>query len=139
MSCFWYPHWKALRFGKCESRRLSQGHLMKWTGHSTLILSNPEPLEISLSKLQHFYNYEKYDFSPNLKDVAQKLCPPRPLEVFHVFGGKSKFWAPMTLIFCAKQVFIEVNNWWKFGVDISIHLWEIQNSPFCLFNLPPTR
>ena len=56
----------------------SQEHLKKWTGHSTLILPNPQPLEISLPKFQHFYNYEKYDFSPNLKGVAQKLAPPRP-------------------------------------------------------------
>ena len=116
---------------------LSPRRLKKWTGHSTLILPNPEPLEISLPKFQHFYNYEKYDFSPNLKGVAQKLAPPRPWEVFYVFGGKSKFWAPMTLIFCAKQVFIEVDNWWKFGVDISNHLWEIQNWPFCLSNSLP--
>ena len=49
---------------------LVQGHLKKWTGHSTLISTNPKPLEISLPKFQHFYNYKKYDFSPNLKDVA---------------------------------------------------------------------
>ena len=111
----------------------------KWTEHFTLILLNSKTLEISFSKFQHFNNCKRYDFSPNLKGVAQKLCPPRPLEVFYVFGGKSKFWAPMVLIFCAKRNFIEVNNWWKFGVDISIHFWEIQNSPFFLFNLPPTR
>ena len=70
---------------------LVQGHLKKWTGHSTLILPNSKPLEISLSKLQHFYNYKRYDFSPNLKGVAQKLGPPCPLEVFYIFGGKSKF------------------------------------------------
>ena len=68
-----------------------QGHLKKWTGHSTLILPNPEPLEISLPKFQHFYNYKKYDFSLNLKDVAQKLDLPRPWEVFYGFGGKSKY------------------------------------------------
>ena len=68
-----------------------QGHLKKWTGHSTLILPNSKPLEISLPKFQHFYNYEKYDFSPNLKGVAQKLDPPCPWEVFNVFGRKSKF------------------------------------------------
>ena len=107
--------------------RIRQGHLKKWTGHSLLIFPNLEPLEISLSKFQHFYNYTRYDFSLNLKDVAQKLCLLCPLNVFYVFGGKSKFWAPMTLIFSAKRVFIEVNIWWKFGVDISIHFWEIQN------------
>ena len=55
-----------------------QGHLKKWTGHSKLILPNSKPLEISLPKFQHFYNYEKYDCSPNLRGVAQKLAPPRP-------------------------------------------------------------
>ena len=70
---------------------LGQGHLKKWTGHSMLILPNSKPLEISLPKFQHFYNYKKYDFSPNLKGVAQKLDPPRPWEVFNVFGRKSKF------------------------------------------------
>ena len=117
---YWYS-WQELPSG------LFQGHLKKWTGHSNLILPNSKPLDISSLEFQNFYNYERYDFSPNLKGVAQKLCPQRPLEVFYVFGGKSKFWAPMTLIFCAKRNFIEVNNWWKFGVDISIHFWEIQN------------
>ena len=73
------------------SSALSQGYLKKWTGHSMLILPNSKPVEISLPKFQHFYNYKKYDFSPNLKGVAQKLDPPRPLEVFYTFGGKSKF------------------------------------------------
>ena len=72
-------------------KKLEQEHLKKWTGHSALILPNPELLEISLTKFQHFYNYEKYDFSPNLKGVAQKLDPPRQWEVFNAFGRKSKF------------------------------------------------
>ena len=49
---------------------LIQGHLKKWTGLSALILPNSKPLEISLWKFQHFYNYQKYDFSQNLKGVA---------------------------------------------------------------------
>ena len=117
---------KVLHFLNNHKWIINQGHLKKWTGHSSLILPNPKPLEISSPKFQHFNNYEKYDFSPNLKGVAQKLAPPRPWEFFYVFGGKSKFWAPMTLIFCAKRIFIEVENWWKFGVDISIHFWEIK-------------
>ena len=104
-----------------------QGRLKIWTEHSHWFLLTPKPLEILWQNFQHFYNLEKYEFWPNLKDVAQKLDLPRPLEVFYIFGGKSKFWAPMTLIFSAKRIFIEVNNWWKFGVDISIHFWEIQN------------
>ena len=73
------------------SSALSQGYLKKWTGHSMLILPNSKPLEISLPKFQYFYNYKIYDFSPNLKVVAQKLGPPRPLEVLNFFGGKLKF------------------------------------------------
>ena len=119
--------WKVYRLSIHFFCLLGQGHLKKWTGHSTLILPNPKPLEISLPKFQHFYNYEKYDCSPNLKGLAQKLAPPRPWEVFCVFGRKSKFWAPVTLIFSANRVFIEVNNWRNFGVDILIHFWEIQN------------
>ena len=53
-----------------------QGHLEKWTGHSALILPNSKLLEISLPKFQHFYNYEKYDFSPNFEGLAQKLVLP---------------------------------------------------------------
>ena len=63
----------------------------------------------------------------------------RPFEVLDVFGGKSKFWAPMTLIFGTKRVLIEVNNWWNFGVDISNHFWLILIWPFCSSNSFPTR
>ena len=74
----------------------------------------------------------------NLKGVAQKLGLPRPLEGLDVFGGKFKFWAPMTLIFGTKRVFIEVNNWWNFGDDISNHIWEIPNWKILFFQIPPT-
>ena len=55
---------------------------------------------------------------------------PRPFEVLNVFGGKSKSNAPKAFKFGTKWVPIEVNNWWKFGVDISNHFWEIQNLTF---------
>ena len=51
------------------------------------ILPNSEPLEISLSKFQHFYHNKRYDFSPNLKGVAQKLGPPYPYEFLKAFGA----------------------------------------------------
>ena len=75
------------RSGLSDLATLGQGHLKKWTGHSTLILSNPEPLEISLPKFQHFNNYEKYNFLPNLKGVAQKLDPLHPSNLVrnHIF------------------------------------------------------
>ena len=66
------------------------------------------------------------------------MDPPRPFEVLDVFGGRSKFQAPRTFIFGAKQVPIEFNNWWKFGDDISNHFWEIQNLRFFVFQVSPT-
>ena len=55
---------------------------------------------------------------------------PRPFEVLDIFGRKSKSKAPRAFKFGTKWVPIEVNNWWKFGVDISNHFWEIQNLTF---------
>ena len=81
-------------------------------------------------KLQHSYNLVRNDFSPNLKGLAQKIGTLRPLEVLDTFGGKSKFEPPKAFKFGTKWVPIEVNIWWKFGVDISKHFWEIQNLTF---------
>ena len=58
--------------------------------------------------------------------MAQNLGLPCPLEVLDVFGRKSKSKAPKAFKFGTKRVPIEVYNWWKFGVDISNHFWEIQ-------------
>ena len=67
------------------------------------------------------------------------MGPPRPFEVLETFGGKSKSEPPIAFKFCTKWVPIEVNNWWKFGVDISNHLWDIQNWKFFFLKVPPTR
>ena len=64
---------------------------------------------------------------------------PRPFEVLEAFGGKSKSEAPRAFKFCAKRVPIEVNNWWKFGVDIFNQLWDIQIWKFFFLKVPPTR
>ena len=48
-------------------------------------------------------------------------------EVLDIFGEKSKSEPIKAYKFGTKQVPIEINNWWKFGVDISIHFWEMQN------------
>ena len=64
---------------------------------------------------------------------------PRPFEVLEAFGGKSKSEAPRAFKFCAKRFPIKVNNWWKFGVDISNQLWDIQIWKFFFFKVPPTR
>ena len=58
------------------------------------------------------------------------MDPLRPFEVLDIFGGKFKSNAPKAFKFSTKRVPIEVNNWWKFGVDISNHFWEIQNLTF---------
>ena len=70
--------------------------------------------------------------------VAQKMDPPHPFEVLDIFGGKSKSNAPKAFKFGTKRVPIEVNNWWKFGVDISNHFWEIQILRFFAFQVSPT-
>ena len=64
---------------------------------------------------------------------------PRPFEVLDIFGGKSKSDAPKVSKFGTKRVTIEVNNWWKFGFDISNQLWDIQIWKFFFFKVPPTR
>ena len=101
-------------------------------------VQNLKPLEKALQKFQHFYNSWKNWFSPNLEGVAQKLDMPRPFDVLSPFGRKSKSKAPKALKFCTKRVPIEVNNWWKFGVDISNHFWDIQNWRFFFFQVSPT-
>ena len=115
-----------------------QGRLKIWKEHSTLILLISTPFEVALQKFQHFYNLGRNWFSPNLKGVAQKMGPPRPFEVLNVFGGKSKSNAPKAFKFSTKWVPIEVNNWWKFGVDISNHFWEFQILRFFVFQVSPT-
>ena len=115
ISSFKYPKFFLIIIFKLRLRiercMLNQGRLKIWTEDSHWFLLTLQPLEILWQNFQHFYNLGRYEFWPNLKGVAQKLDPPRPLEVFYIFGGKSKFWAPMTLIFCTKRVFIEVDNW----------------------------
>ena len=66
------------------------------------------------------------------------MDPPRPFEVLDIFGGKSKSDAPKVFKFGTKRVPIEVNNWWKFGADISNHFWEIENWNFFGLSLPPS-
>ena len=79
--------------------------------HSTLILLISKSFEVGPPKFQHFYNYERYEFLPNLKGVAQKMGQLGPLETVDVFGRKFKSGAPRAFIFGAKWVPIEVNNW----------------------------
>ena len=129
-----YVHWVIFLI----SGVLSQGLLKIWTEHSHWFLLNHKPFEITLQKFQHFYNLERNEFSPNFEGVAQKLDLPRPFDVLDTFGGKSKSKAPNAFKFGTKWVTIEVNNWWKFGVDISNHFWEIQNLRFFVFQVSPT-
>ena len=117
---------------------LGQGLLKIWTEHSHWFLLISIPFEEEQKKFQHFYNLGRNEFSPNLKGVAQKMDPPRPFEVLDIFGGKSKSNAPKVFKFGTKRVPIEVNNWWKFGADISNHFWEIENWNFFGLSLPPS-
>ena len=76
-----------------------------------MILLISKPFEVALPKFQHICNLGKNEFSPNLEGVAQKMGLICPLEVFDVFGGKSKSEAARTFIFGTKWVPNEVNNW----------------------------
>ena len=75
---------------------------------------------------------------PNFQGVALKIGRPRPFEVLDIFGRKSKSKSPGDFKFGTKRVPIEVNKWWKIGVDISNHFWEIQILRFFVFQVSPT-
>ena len=96
---------------------LSQGLLKIWTGHSHWFFLNPKPFEIAQQKLQHFYNYERNEFSPNFKGVAQKVDLPRPLEVSEGFGRKCKSEAPRAFNFQSCFVSLE------WALDSEIQCW----------------
>ena len=114
----------------------SQGLLKIWTEHPHWFLLNPRPFKIAWQIFQHFYNKVRNEFSPNLECVPQKMGLLGPQEVLEVFGGKSKSEAAKAFIFGTKRVPNEVNNWWKFGVDISTHFWDIQFWTFLFFKVP---
>ena len=92
------------RWKVTDSDSSIQGRLKIWTEHSTLILLISKPFEVLLPKVQHIYNLGKNEFSPNLKGIAQKMCLLCPLEVFDVFGRKSKSKAPRAFKFSTKRV-----------------------------------
>ena len=63
-------------------------------GALTLIFANSKTTWDFVTKFSAFLQLKKMWILTNLKGVAQNLDPPHPLEVFYIFGGKSKFWAP---------------------------------------------
>ena len=127
---------------KCNIKRwwvvATQGLLKIWTEHSHWFLLNQKPLEISQQKFQHFYNLGGNEFSPNLEGVAQKMDPLRPFQFWTSQGRGSLLRWAMPFIFGTEWVPIKVNKWWKFGIDISNHFWEIQIWRFFFFQVSPT-
>ena len=55
------------------------------------ILPNLKTLEISQPKFQQFYNCKRYDFSPNFKDVGQKLGPTAHGKFYTFFAENPNF------------------------------------------------
>ena len=51
---------------------------INWREDSTLIFLNSILEEVAKSKFYHLYISLKYDFSPNLKVIAQKMSLPCP-------------------------------------------------------------
>ena len=104
----------------------------------TLIFPKSETTWDIITKISAYLQFMKKRILWKFGGVAQKLNLPRPFEVLDVFGGKSKSEAPNAFKFGTKRVTIEVNNWWKFGVDISNHFWEIEIWTFFSFNSLPS-
>ena len=76
-----------------------------------MFFPNLKPLEVSLPKFPHFYNFKRNEFSPNLEGVAQKIGLPRPFDVLNILGGKSIFLVPRAFIFGEKRVFVKMYKW----------------------------
>ena len=90
----------------------------------------------STTKISGLLQLRKRWVLTKFKGCGSKMGLPRPFEVLNVFGGKSKSKALNAFKFGPKRVPIEVNNWWKFGVDISNHFWDIQFGTFLFFKVP---
>ena len=51
---------------------------IRWREDSTLIFLNSKLGAVAKIKFHHLYISIRYDFSPNLKVIAQKMSLPRP-------------------------------------------------------------
>ena len=98
-----------------------------WREDSTLIFLNSKLEEVAKSKFYHLYISLKYDFSPNLKVIAQKMSLPCPWEVWKGQGHGRLIFQATPFKFGGKLNSHEIFNWSKFGVDISKHFGLIPN------------
>ena len=62
----------------CKSCSYARRIYINWREDSTLIFLNSILEEVAKSKFYHLYISQRYDFSPNLKVIAQKMSLPRP-------------------------------------------------------------
>ena len=70
---------------------INHGLLLEVDGSLPPIFAKSETIgNIKIIISHHLYIFERYDFSPNLEDVPQKISLPRPSEVFNNFGWKFK-------------------------------------------------
>ena len=76
----------------CLGGSMGQGRLKIWTEHSTLILLISKSFEVEPPKFQHFYNYTRNEFSPNLEGVAKKNGPARSIRSFRHFWREIQIW-----------------------------------------------
>ena len=87
-----------------------QVRLKIWTEHFTLISLNHKMFELFYQKFLHFYHYGRYEISPNLDGVPQKLGLPCPFEVLNTYSKKLSIEHRWPWFFWTKWVFIEVSN-----------------------------
>ena len=113
---------------------LLQGLLYIWTVQLLRYFGKFKPLEISKNDGNSICLTSKdIQFSKIIRVWLKNWVCHAHLKFWRFLAGNPNLDAPRTLIFGTKRVPNEVNNWWKFGVDISNHFWVIQNLAFFLF------
>ena len=104
----------------------------------TLIFAKSETTWDIITKISAFLQLLKKWILWEFGGCSSKIEPATPIWSFRCFWREIQIIVPRSFKFGTKWVPIEVNNWWKFGVDISNHFWEIQILRFFVFQVSPT-
>ena len=88
---------------------------MNWT----LIFAKSKAVWDTLAKISAFLLLTEKWILTKFGGCGSKMGLPCQFEVLEILGRKSKYKAVRAFKICTKQVIIEGNSWWKFGVDIS--------------------
>ena len=92
----------------------------------TLIFTNSKTAWYFVTKISPLLQQRKIWILTKFEWCSSKIGSA-PLEVFYIFGGKSKYWAPMTLIICTRRALLRLTTG-KNLVLISPTTFEKSNS-----------